>query len=166
MVTLIPEAGSVDNAFLARFAQTQEVISAIRNIRTSKNLSPREELVLEVAPSYADDMDAVLMKLANLTEIRRSEEKSEGSISFVIGTDEFAVPMANLINAEEEIKKLEEDLEYQKKFLLGVEKKLSNENFVARAPEQVIALERKKKADAESRIQTIEQSLKQLKGLL
>ena len=166
MVTLIPEAGSVDNAFLARFSQTQEIISAIRNIRTSKNLSPREELVLEVAPSYADDMDAVLMKLANLTEIRRSEEKSEGSISFVIGTDEFAVPMANLINAEEEIKKLEEDLEYQKKFLLGVEKKLSNENFVARAPEQVIALERKKKADAESRIQTIEQSLKQLKGLL
>ncbi len=166
MVTLIPEAGSVDNAFLARFAQTQEIISAIRNIRTSKNLSPREELVLEVAPSYADDMDAVLMKLANLTEIRRSKEKSEGSISFVIGTDEFAVPMANLINAEEEIKKLEEDLEYQKKFLLGVEKKLSNENFVARAPEQVIALERKKKADAESRIQTIEQSLKQLKGLL
>ena len=166
MVTLIPEAGSVDNAFLARFAQTQEIISAIRNIRTSKNLSPREELVLEVAPSYANDMDAVLMKLANLTEIRRSEEKSEGSISFVIGTDEFAVPMANLINAEEEIKKLEEDLEYQKKFLLGVEKKLSNENFVARAPEQVIELERKKKADAESRIQTIEQSLKQLKGLL
>lgn len=166
MVTLIPEAGSVDNAFLARFAQTQEIISAIRNIRTSKNLSPREELVLEVAPSYANDMDAVLMKLANLTEIRRSEEKREGSISFVIGTDEFAVPMANLINAEEEIKKLEEDLEYQKKFLLGVEKKLSNENFVARAPEQVIALERKKKADAESRIQTIEQSLKQLKGLL
>jgi len=166
MVTLIPEAGSVDNAFLARFAQTQEIISAIRNIRTSKNLSPREELVLEVAPSYANDMDAVLMKLANLTEIRRSEEKSEGSISFVIGTDEFAVPMANLINAEEEIKKLEEDLEYQKKFLLGVEKKLSNENFVARAPEQVITLERKKKADAESRIQTIEQSLKQLKGLL
>ncbi len=166
MVTLIPEAGSVDNAFLARFTQTQEVISAIRNIRTSKNLSPREELVLEVAPSYANDMDAVLMKLANLTEIRRSEEKSEGSISFVIGTDEFAVPMANLINAEEEIKKLEEDLEYQKKFLLGVEKKLSNENFVARAPDQVIALERKKKADAESRIQTIEQSLKQLKGLL
>ena len=166
MVTLIPEAGSVDNTFLARFVQTQEIISAIRNIRTSKNLSPREELVLEVAPSYADDMDAVLMKLANLTEIRRSEEKSEGSISFVIGTDEFAVPMANLINAEEEIKKLEEDLEYQKKFLLGVEKKLSNENFVARAPEQVIALERKKKADAESRIQTIEQSLKQLKGLL
>lgn len=166
MVTLIPEAGSVDNAFLARFAQTQEIISAIRNIRTSKNLSPREELVLEVAPSYANDMDAVLMKLANLTEIRRSKEKSEGSISFVIGTDEFAVPMANLINAEEEIKKLEEDLEYQKKFLLGVEKKLSNENFVARAPEQVIALERKKKADAESRIQTIEQSLKQLKGLL
>ena len=166
MVTLIPEAGSVDNAFLARFAQTQEIISAIRNIRTSKNLSPREELVLEVAPSYTNDMDAVLMKLANLTEIRRSAEKSEGSISFVIGTDEFAVPMANLINAEEEIKKLEEDLEYQKKFLLGVEKKLSNENFVARAPEQVIALERKKKADAESRIQTIEQSLKQLKGLL
>lgn len=166
MVTLLPSTVAVDEDFIARFEQAQDVISAIRNVRTSKNLSPREALTLEVAPSYTSELDAVLVKLANLSAVNRVEQKSEGAISFVIGTDEFAVPMAELINAEEEIKKLEADLEYQQKFLQGVEKKLSNESFVARAPEQVIALERKKKADAESRIATIEQSLAQLRGLL
>lgn len=166
MITLLPSTVAVDEDFIARFEQAQDVISAIRNVRTSKNLSPREALTLEVAPSYTSELDAVLVKLANLSAVNRVEQKSEGAISFVIGTDEFAVPMAELINAEEEIKKLEADLEYQQKFLQGVEKKLSNESFVARAPEQVIALERKKKADAESRIASIEQSLAQLRGLL
>ncbi len=163
MISLLPPTVAIDTDFLRLFEQAQEVISSVRNIRTSKNLSPREALTLEVAPSYPRTLDAVIIKLANLATISRCEEKSSGAISFVIGTDEFAVPMAGLINAEEEIKKLEADLEYQQKFLLGVEKKLSNESFVSRAPEQVIALERKKKADAESRIATIEQSLKQLK---
>ncbi len=164
MVSLLPATVEVDEDFLKHFAQAQELISAIRNIRTSKNLSPREPLTLEVAPSYSDRLDAVVAKLANLSAVKRTTERSEGAITFVIGTDEFAVPMAGLIDAEEEIKKLEADLEYQQKFLASVDKKLSNESFVARAPEQVIALERKKKADAESRIATIEQSLKQLRG--
>lgn len=164
MVSLLPTTVEVDEDFLKHFAQAQELISAIRNIRTSKNLSPREPLTLEVAPSYSDRLDAVVAKLANLSEVKRTTERSEGAITFVIGTDEFAVPMAGLIDAEEEIKKLEADLEYQQKFLASVDKKLSNESFVSRAPEQVIALERKKKADAESRIATIEQSLKQLRG--
>lgn len=166
MTTLLPEAKPVDEALLKAFEQAQELISAIRNLRTSKNLSPREELSLEVSPSYPSALDAVLVKLANLSGIVRREQKSEGSVSFVIGTDEFAVPMAGLIDAEEEIKKLTADLEYQQKFLASVTKKLSNENFVSRAPEQVIALERKKQADAESRIATIEQSLKQLRNSL
>lgn len=166
MTQLLPSPKAVDEQLLADFAHTQEVISAIRNIRTSKNLSPREELNLELSPSYAVELDAVLSKLANLSSISRTELKSEGAISFVIGTDEFAVPMAGLINLEEEIAKLEADLVYQQKFLASVEKKLANESFVARAPEAVIELERKKKADAESRIATLEQSLKQLRQSL
>jgi len=157
-------AGSFDEAFLARFASVQELITSIRSLRTSKNLSPREALTLEASESYPCELDEVLIKMAGLSEIDRSGKRSEGAVSFVIGTDEFAVPMAAYINVEEELAKLRADLEYQQKFLAGVEKKLSNESFVSKAPEAVIALEQKKKADAESRIASIEQSIRQLSG--
>lgn len=153
-----------DEAFLARFAAVQELITSIRSLRTSKNLSPREALTLEASESYPSELDEVLIKMAGLSEIDRSGKRSEGAVSFVIGTDEFAVPMAAYINVEEELAKLRADLEYQQKFLAGVEKKLSNESFVSKAPEAVIALEQKKKADAESRIASIEQSIRQLSG--
>ncbi|WP_277085618.1 valine--tRNA ligase [Porphyromonas catoniae] len=155
---------SFDEAFLARFASVQELITSIRSLRTSKNLSPREALTLEASESYPCELDEVLIKMAGLSEIDRSGKRSEGAVSFVIGTDEFAVPMAAYINVEEELAKLRADLEYQQKFLAGVEKKLSNESFVSKAPEAVIALEQKKKADAESRIASIEQSIRQLSG--
>ena len=157
-------AGSFDEAFLTRFAAVQELITSIRSLRTSKNLSPREALTLEASESYPSELDEVLIKMAGLSEINRSGKRSEGAVSFVIGTDEFAVPMAAYINVEEELAKLRADLEYQQKFLAGVEKKLSNESFVSKAPEAVIALEQKKKADAESRIASIEQSIRQLSG--
>ena len=157
-------AGSFDEAFLARFASVQELITSIRSLRTSKNLSPREALTLEASESYPCELDEVLIKMAGLSEIDRSGKRSKGAVSFVIGTDEFAVPMAAYINVEEELAKLCADLEYQQKFLAGVEKKLSNESFVSKAPEAVIALEQKKKADAESRIASIEQSIRQLSG--
>ena len=157
-------AGSFDEAFLARFAAVQELITSIRSLRTSKNLSPREALTLEASEGYPCELDEVLIKMAGLSEIDRSGKRSEGAVSFVIGTDEFAVPMAAYINVEEELAKLRADLEYQQKFLAGVEKKLSNESFVSKAPEAVIALEQKKKADAESRIASIEQSICQLSG--
>ncbi|MDO4707181.1 MAG: valine--tRNA ligase [Porphyromonadaceae bacterium] len=166
MVTKLSERGVFDEAFLGRFAQTLEVVTALRNVRTSKNISPRESLVLEVAPGYDDSLDAVLVKLGGLTEIRRQNIRSEGAVSFVVGTDEFSVPMAGLLNVVEEIKKLEAELEYQRKFLASVEKKLANESFVTRAPEQVISLERKKKSDTESRISTIEQKLEQFHASL
>jgi len=157
-------AGSFDEAFLARFAVAQELITSIRSLRTSKNLSPREALILEASESYPCELDEVLIKMAGLSEIDRSGKRSEGAVSFVIGTDEFAVPMAAYINVEEELAKLRADLEYQQKFLAGVEKKLSNESFVSKAPEAVITLEQKKKADAESRIASIKQSIRQLSG--
>lgn len=157
-------AAPYDEAFLARFAAVQELITSIRSLRTSKNLSPREALTLEASESYPCELDEVLIKMAGLSEIDRSGKRSEGAVSFVIGTDEFAVPMAAYINVEEELAKLRADLGYQQKFLAGVEKKLSNESFVSKAPEAVIALEQKKKADAESRIASIEQSIRQLSG--
>ena len=157
-------AETFDEAFLSRFAVAQELITSIRSLRTSKNLSPREALTLEATESYPSELDEVLIKMAGLSEIDRSGKRSEGAVSFVIGTDEFAVPMAAYINVEEELAKLRADLEYQQKFLAGVEKKLSNESFVSKAPEAVIALEQKKKADAESRIASIEQSIRQLSG--
>ena len=157
-------AEAYDEAFLARFAAAQEIITTVRSLRTSKNLSPREALGLEASPSYPTELDEVLIKMAGLSAIDRSGVRSEGAVTFVIGTDEFAVPMAAYIDVEEELKKLRADLEYQQKFLAGVEKKLSNESFVSKAPEAVISLERKKKADAESRIATIEQSIRQLSG--
>ncbi len=157
-------AAPYDEAFLTRFAAVQELITSIRSLRTSKNLSPREALTLEASESYPSELDEVLTKMAGLSEIDRSGKRSEGAVSFVIGTDEFAVPMAAYINVEEELAKLRADLEYQQKFLAGVEKKLSNESFVSKAPEAVIALEQKKKADAESRIASIEQSIRQLSG--
>jgi len=157
-------AEAYDEAFLARFAAAQEIITTVRSLRTSKNLSPREALGLEASPSYPAELDEVLIKMAGLSAIDRSGVRSEGAVTFVIGTDEFAVPMAAYIDVEEELKKLRADLEYQQKFLAGVEKKLSNESFVSKAPEAVISLERKKKADAESRIATIEQSIRQLSG--
>ena len=106
-------AGSFDEAFLARFAAVQELITSIRSLRTSKNLSPREALTLEASESYPCELDEVLIKMAGLSEIDRSGKRSEGAVSFVIGTDEFAVPMAAYINVEEELTKLRADLEYQ-----------------------------------------------------
>lgn len=164
MMMQLPEVKSCDEALLERFALVQEVITTVRSIRTSKGLSPREALTLEAHPSFDASLDAVLIKLAGLSQVVRTEVKSEGSVSFVIGISEFSVPMAQYIDVEEEIKKLEADLEYQQKFLSSVAKKLSNESFVSRAPEQVIALERKKQSDAEARIATLEQSLEQLRA--
>ncbi len=164
MIVQLQEAKEVDEDFLRRFEEAEEVISQVRNLRSSKNLSPREALVLEVSESYPKDLDAVLIKLANLSAIERKAVKSDGAVTFVIGTQEFGVPMAEYINVEEEIAKLEADLAYQQKFLASVMKKLANEKFVEKAPEKVIAIERKKQADAESRIATIEQSLKQLRN--
>ncbi len=165
MIQQLQEAKPVDEAFLSCFDEAQEIISQVRNLRSSKNLSPREALVLEVSESYPSNLDAVLIKLANLSAIERKAVKSEGAISFVIGTEDFAVPMGAYINVEEEISKLTADLEYQQKFLMSVMKKLGNESFVAKAPEKVIAIERKKQSDAESRIATIEQSLAKLRAI-
>ena len=105
----------------------------------------------------------VVMKLCNLSSVETVASKAEGAASFMVGTTEYAVPLGNLINVEEELKKLEADLKYQEGFLQSVLKKLSNEKFVSKAPANVIEMERRKQADAETKIAALKESIAALK---
>ena len=138
-----------NEALIAQFEAVKEVISGIRTIRLQKNIAQKEALALEVTgENPVAGFGSVIAKLCNLSEIKQVETKSEGAAAFMVGTTEYAVPLGNLINVEEELKKLEADLKYQEGFLQSVMKKLSNEKFVSKAPANVIEMERKKQADA------------------
>ena len=153
-----------NEALIAQFEAVKEVISGIRTIRLQKNIAQKEALALEVTgENPVAGFGSVIAKLCNLSEIKQVETKSEGAAAFMVGTTEYAVPLGNLINVEEELKKLEADLKYQEGFLQSVMKKLSNEKFVSKAPANVIEMERKKQADAESKIKSIEESIAALK---
>ena len=146
------------------FEAVKEVIGGIRTIRLQKNIAQKETLSLQVVgESPVTAFNAVISKLCNLTSIESVENKAEGSASFMVGTTEYAVPLGNLINVEEELKKLEADLKYNEGFLQSVLKKLSNEKFVSKAPANVIEMERKKQADAESKIASLKESIAALK---
>ena len=149
---------------IAQFEAVKEVISGIRTIRLQKNIAQKEALALEVTgENPVAGFDSVIAKLCNLSEIKQVETKSEGAAAFMVGTTEYAVPLGNLINVEEELKKLEADLKYQEGFLQSVMKKLSNEKFVSKAPANVIEMERKKQADAETKIAALKESIAALK---
>ena len=163
MYALIPEAEQADQALLKAMADVKEIVGGVRNVRKQKNLPNKEQLTLQVVGGLNNPFEAIITKLAGLEKIEAVAEKDPTAAAFMVGTAEFAVPVAGSIDVEEEIKKLEADLEYTRGFLASVDKKLSNERFVANAPEAVVANERKKKADAESKIATMEQALQQLR---
>ena len=153
-----------NEALIAKFEAAKEVISGIRTIRLQKNIAQKEALALEVTgENPVAGFGSVIAKLCNLSEIKQVETKSEGAAAFMVGTTEYAVPLGNLINVEEELKKLEADLKYQEGFLQSVMKKLSNEKFVSKAPANVIEMERKKQADAETKIAALKESIAALK---
>ena len=153
-----------NEALITQFEAVKEVISGIRTIRLQKNIAQKEALALEVTgENPVAGFDSVIAKLCNLSEIKQVETKSEGAAAFMVGTTEYAVPLGNLINVEEELKKLEADLKYQEGFLQSVMKKLSNEKFVSKAPANVIEMERKKQADAETKIAALKESIAALK---
>ena len=144
--------------------ETKAIVVNIRAIRAAKNISPKEELTL-MAPKEVSD---IVCKLANITTKHQTPDTkhqtaSAGS-SFIIGTDEYFVPLDQFINKDEEIKKLEADLAHQEGFLRGVMAKLNNERFVANAKPEVVEMERKKQHDAEARIATIKAAIEALKG--
>ena len=163
MVSLMPEAAPVDEAFLANFEAVKEIVGNVRTIRLQKNIPNKEALSLQVLGEHADTFNAVIAKMCNLTAITHEAEKTASAVSFLVGTTEYAIPLGNLINVEEELEKLQNELVYQQGFLASVLKKLSNENFVSKAPAKVIEMERKKQADAESKIKSIEESIAALK---
>ena len=153
-----------DEALIARFEAVKEVISGIRTIRLQKNIAQKEALTLEViGENPVAEFTSVIAKLCNLSGIKQVASKSDGAAAFMVGTTEYAVPLGNLINVEEELKKLEADLKYQEGFLQSVLKKLSNEKFVSKAPANVIEMERKKQADAETKIAALKESIAALK---
>ncbi len=163
--TPIAQRGASPSAVLAQMESLKGIISGVRNIRAQRNLPQKEQLALQVVEtsSYGVSSEELLTKLGNLSEILYVETKAEGSATFIVGTTEYAISLSNFINVEEEIAKLEADLRYQEGFLVNVMKKLGNERFVANAKPEVVALEQKKKADAEARIATIKESLAALK---
>ena len=163
MVALMPTAKNVDTDLLNAFEKVKETISGIRTIRLQKNIPNKDSLELEIIGEHNDAYNPVISKMGNITEIRTVNEKNPQAMSFLVGTTEFAVPMGNNIDIEAELAKLEADLVYQQGFLNSVMKKLGNEKFVANAKADVVDAERKKQADAESKIKTIEETIQSLR---
>ena len=164
MVQSVKElATSYDDAFLGKIATLKDVIGNIRATRQQKNLSPREPLALQiVGESPVAGLESVLTKMANLTSIENVATPDDTAVSFRVGTTEFSVPMGSLIDKEAEIAKMQEELAYHEKFLKSVEAKLSNPNFVNKAPEKIIAIERKKQSDATEKIAMLKESIQKL----
>ncbi len=159
-----PKAGEADAAFLSGFDLTQETVNGIRGIRQQKNISPKLALDLKIKGDFPAEFIPIVEKLANTSSIEMvSEFSDEAGVTFMVSTIEMFVPLPGLVNVEEEIAKLEAELKHQQDFLASVRKKLSNENFIAHAPEKVIAIEKKKEADSLSKIESYESQLKAIR---
>ena len=163
MYAKLPKAGAVDDNVVKLMNEAKEIVSGVRNVRTSKNIPNKNALKLQVVGKFTNPYATIIKKLAGVDEISEVASKDATAASFLVGTTEYAVPLGSNINIEEELDKLQKELEYMQGFLRTVEKKLSNEKFVAHAPEAVVNGERKKKADAESKIATLQESIAALK---
>jgi len=167
IISEMPEYGKTDKTILNQFEFAKDVIIAIRNFRKEKNIPNKEELELFIKKNNDESpdltFDSLISKLCNLNKVEYTDEKVEDSMSFIVKSTEFFIPMSDLLDPEAEIKKLEDDLKYTKGFLISVSKKLSNDRFVNNAPEKVVEMERKKQSDAEAKIKVIEEQLDSLK---
>ena len=163
MTSLLPAAVAADAAVIERMESAKQVIQAVRGIRQDKHISPRQVLRLEVAAAV-DIAEEVVCKMANVEGISVVESFSAGGATFRVGTEEFSVPIGDLVDTGAEIAKAEAELKHLEGFLAGVEKKLQNAKFVAHAPAAVVALERKKQSDAGEKIRTLRETLARLRG--
>lgn len=168
MVQIMPERKIYNKNILDNFTDEMDVIMAIRKLRAEKNIPQKISLELFVRKNNNEEanhtFDGIISKLCNLGQIGYTEEKIAGAASFIVKSTEFFIPLGDTVDVEAEIKKLQEELEYTKGFLNSVIKKLSNERFVSNAPETVVAIEKQKMADAESRIRVIEEQLAAFKS--
>ena len=152
-----------DTDLLKAMDEAKSIISGVRNVRLSKNIPQKQPMNLMIVGKWTNPFKSIVEKLGGLESITDADAKDPAAASFMVGTTEYCVPLEGAINVEEEIKKLQAELDYAIGFLKSVEKKLSNERFVANAPEVVVAAERKKQADAQSKIKTLEESIAALK---
>lgn len=165
MVSLMPKSNGFDANILEKFDTVKEIIAGVRTIRQEKNIAIKQLLSTSIRSNdkFAEGNEAIIVKLAGLDKLSYVEAKVDGAASFMVGTIEIYVPLEGLVDAAEEKAKLIEELNYTKGFLESVMKKLSNERFVNSAPANVVDLERKKQADAETKIQTLEERIAALK---
>ena len=161
MVSPMPKAQAFDAQLIERFELMKETIAGVRTIRQEKNIPQKDKLKLFVSSteSLGENVESIIVKLAGLELLQYTTDKVDGAASFMVRSTEFFVPLEGFIDVEEEIAKLKTELEYTKGFLNSVAKKLSNERFVSGAPANVVDMERKKQADAEAKIQVIEERL-------
>jgi len=154
-----------ETKLISDFEQVKQIVSGVRMVRSQKNIAPKETLELQAvnANNYTSFTSAI-QKMANVSTINVVNEKDATASAFMVGTDEFAVPLGNMIDIDAEIEKQETQLKHLEGFLAGVMKKLSNERFVQNAPEQVVALERKKQSDSEEKIAALKESIAALKA--
>ncbi|TFH83357.1 valine--tRNA ligase [Segatella hominis] len=160
----MPAPTAEEQKLTADIDAVKQIIAGVRTVRNQKNIAQKEQLSLQVVGK--NDFEAfneVTLKMANLDKIEVIAEKSADASSFMVGTDEFAVPLGDLIDVAAEIEKAEAQLKHLEGFLMGVRKKLSNENFVAHAPEKVVALERKKESDSVEKIAALKATIEELK---
>ena len=160
----IPAPTAEEQKLAADIEAVKQIIAGVRTVRNQKNIAQKEQLSLQVVGK--NDFEAyndVTLKMANLDKIEVIAEKSADASSFMVGTDEFAVPLGDLIDVAAEIEKAEAQLKHLEGFLMSVRKKLSNENFVAHAPEKVVALERKKESDSVEKIAALKATIEELK---
>ncbi|CAK7012987.1 MAG: Valine--tRNA ligase [Petrimonas sp.] len=157
-----PKANRVDEKLIADFEITKQIIAGIRTIRLQKNIPNKDELTLQVIGNHDSRFDTAVAKMANLSSIENLSEKPAVTIGFLVGTTEFIVPMSDKMDVEAELKKMKAEREYYAGFLQSVMKKLGNERFVQNAKPEIVENERKKQADAESKIALLEESIKAL----
>ncbi len=161
IVSRWPEALPVDTTIISEFAFASEVISGIRNIRKSKNISFKDQISLQILnnENTTTTFNEVITKLGNVSNLEYVDHQVEGSLSYRVKSNEYFIPIEGAIDVEAEKGKIQEELKYTEGFLKSVQKKLSNERFVGNAPEAVVAVEKAKQADAEAKIQMLKASL-------
>ncbi len=166
MVSVLPKSEYIDENIIEQFELAKEITTNIRSIRKSKNIPFKDGLELNIKTNgvaYNNYFEPVISKLANISDIKLTDEEVKSAVSFIVKAVEFYIPVGDMIDVEEEIKKLEEELKYTEGFLNSVSKKLSNERFVNNAPEKVVEIERKKQADAETKIKVLKERITNLK---
>ena len=160
----IPAPTAEEQKLAADIEAVKQIIAGVRTVRNQKNIAQKEQLSLQaVGKNDFEAYNDVTLKMANLEKIEVIADKSADASSFMVGTDEFAVPLGDLIDVAAEIEKAEAQLKHLEGFLMGVRKKLGNENFVAHAPEKVVALERKKESDSVEKIAALKATIEELK---